>query len=53
MICVILTLLLLSTCIPPIQGLTDEVLMPKWYGAVSIKRGKITMKIDNRINNYY
>ena len=25
-------LLLLSTCLPPMQGLTDEVLMPKWYG---------------------
>ena len=25
--------ILLSTCLPPIQGLTDEVLMPKWYGA--------------------
>ena len=26
-------LLLLSTCLPTTQGLTDEVLMPKWYGA--------------------
>jgi len=25
-------LLLLSTCLPPLQGLTDEVLMPKWQG---------------------
>ena len=30
----ILTLLLLSTCLPPMQGLTDDVLMPKWYGVV-------------------
>ena len=29
---VFLILLLLSTCLPPMQGLTDEVLMPKWYG---------------------
>ena len=34
MICVVLTLLLISTCLPPMQGLTDDVLMPKWYGAV-------------------
>ena len=29
-------LLLLSTCLPPMQGLTDEVLMPKWYGTVMV-----------------
>lgn len=26
------TFLLLATLLPPMQGLTDEVLMPKWYG---------------------
>ena len=31
---ILITLLLLSTCLPPMHGLTDEVLMPKWYGAV-------------------
>jgi hypothetical protein len=31
MIRIALTLLLLSTCLPPMQGLTDEVLIPKWY----------------------
>jgi len=31
---VITILLLLSICLPPMQGLTDDVLMPKWYGAV-------------------
>ena len=30
----VLILLLFSTCLPPIQGLTDDVLMPKWYGVV-------------------
>ena len=34
MISILLALLLLSTCLPPMQGLTDDVLMPKWYGAV-------------------
>ena len=29
-------LLLLFTCLPPMQGLTDEVLMPKWYGTVMV-----------------
>ena len=29
-----LILLLLSTCLPPLQGLTDDVLMPKWYGVL-------------------
>ena len=32
MICVVLTHLLIFTHLPPIQGLTDELLMPKWYG---------------------
>jgi O-antigen ligase len=32
----LLFLLLLSTCLPPLQGLTDEVLMPKWYGTVMV-----------------
>jgi len=27
-------LLLLSTYLPPMQGLTDDVLMPKWYGVL-------------------
>jgi len=27
-------ILLLSTCLPPLKGLTDDVLMPKWYGVV-------------------
>ena len=30
---ILFALLLLSTCLLPIQGLTDELLMPKWYGA--------------------
>ena len=34
MIAILLSLLLLSTCLPPMQGLTDDVLMPKWYGVV-------------------
>ena len=29
---ILFALLLLSTCLLPIQGLTDELLMPKWYG---------------------
>ena len=29
-----LILLLLSTYLPPLKGLTDDVLMPKWYGVV-------------------
>jgi O-antigen ligase len=39
----ILTLLLFSTCLPPIQGLTDDVLMPKWYGVVMM--GMVTATI--------
>lgn len=39
----IATLLLISTCMPPMQGLTDDVLMPKWYGAVMM--GMVTAAI--------
>ena len=28
-ICFFITLLLLFTCLPPMQGLTDEVMQPK------------------------
>ena len=31
---ILITLLFFSTCLPPMQGLTDDVLMPKWYGVV-------------------
>ena len=34
---IVFTLLLLSTCLPPMHGLTDEVLMPKWYGTVMVE----------------
>lgn len=40
---VFLILLLLSTCLPPIKGLTDDVLMPKWYGTVMA--GLVTMAL--------
>ena len=34
MIIILFTLLLLSTCLSPLPGLTDNVLMPKWYGVL-------------------
>ena len=43
MISILLALLLISTCLPPMQGLTDDVLMPKWYGAVMM--GMVTAAI--------
>ena len=43
MIRIVLTLLLLSTYLSPLPGLTDDVLMPKWYGTVMM--GLVTMAL--------
>jgi len=54
MITILLILLLLSTYLPPMQGLTDDVLMPKWYGVVMMVIGYRLLRLisQGQCKNY-